>query len=67
MEKEAINNATDAWPIRLFQKVCATNPVYREFVESRGIDVPAIGDLSRFSQLPVIDKKYLAENPRANQ
>ena len=66
MEKEAINNATDAWPIRLFQKVCATNPVYREFVESRGIDVPAIGDLSRFSQLPVIDKKYLAENRRAD-
>jgi phenylacetate-CoA ligase len=65
MEKNSTINPANAWPLSLFRKACATNPVYREFVESRGVDVSVIGHLSQFSQLPVMDKKYLTENPRA--
>lgn len=64
MKKNGVDHTTCNWPVELFQKVCATNTVYRQLVESHGIGVSEVRNMAGFAQLPLIDKKYLADNRR---
>ncbi len=55
---------TQNWPVELFKKAYRSVPAYRRLIQTQGIDLMDIKTMVDFKKLPLLDKKYLTDNPR---